>query len=517
MNSLLDKYVVVKYLRLSLEDGDKAESDSISHQRDLTDYFIHNTFKDKKVDVVELVDDGYTGTNMNRPGMKKLMVLAETSSINCIVVKDFSRFSRDYIAVGEYIEKVFPELQIRFVSINDGYDSCDYIGKTAGIDIALKSVGYTMYSRDLSEKIKSVRYTQQKKGEFLSPYAIYGYSKNPENRKQLVVDPEAAEIVKRIFHMKLSGLSFQKIAIILNEENVPTPSEYKAKKGITTRDWTNLNAVPRWSDTSVGNIIHDERYTGKMVCKKTERMTVGSAKLKYFDRDNRIVVEGTHEPIISQELFDAVQSNNPKRPPRKVTVNLFSGLVRCGNCKRMMYYDKRSADKKYYCGDAKLHKNQMCVQERFLEKDLIKIVSAAIHSELSQAVNIVETQKRIDETVKINARKIQLLRNKIEGLKKKKVDNYIQFTQGLLTEKKLLERKESIEKSIDNYMIQLNDFEENSLSETELNFVKLFEKYSEADELTHDMLVDLIKVIYIYKDKRVEIVWNFKEKEGEYV
>ena len=513
---MLDKYVIVKYLRLSLEDGDKPESDSISHQRDLTDYFICQTFKDKKVEVIELVDDGYTGTNMNRPGMKKLMILAETNSVDCIIVKDFSRFSRDYIAVGEYIEKVFPELQIRFISINDGYDSCDYIGKTAGIDIALKSVGYTMYSRDLSEKIKSVRRTQQRKGEFLSPYAIYGYSKNPENRKQLVVDPEAAAIVKRIFHMKMSGLSLKKIAIILNEENVPTPSEYKVKKGITTRDWTNLNAVPRWSDTSVGNIIHDERYTGKMVCKKTERMTVGSAKLKYFDRDNRIVVEGTHEPIISQEVFDAVQSN-VKHPPRKVTVYLFSGLVRCGNCKRMMCYDKRSADKKYYCGEAKLHKNKMCAQERFLEKDLIRIVSAAIRNELSKAVDIIETQKRIDETVKMHAKKIQVLRNKIEGLKKRKVDNYIQFTQGLLTEKKLLERKESIEKSIDNYMVQLNDFEKNALSKHELKLVKLFEKYSEADELTHDMLVDLIKTIYIYKDKRVEIVWNFKEKEGDCV
>ena len=508
-----DKYVIVKYLRLSIEDGDKPESDSISHQRDLTDYFICQTFKDKEVEVIELVDDGYTGTNMNRPGMKKLVVLAETNSVNCIVVKDFSRFSRDYIAVGEYIEKIFPKLQIRFVSINDGYDSCDYIGKTAGIDIALKSVGYTMYSRDLSEKIKSVRRTQQRRGEFLSPYAIYGYSKNPENRKQLVVDPEAAEIVRRIFHMRRSGLSFQKIAVALNEEKVLTPSEYKVSKGIATRDWTNLKVTPRWSDISVSNIIHDERYTGKMVCRKTERMAVGSSRMKYFDRDNRIAVEGTHEPIISQEVFDAVQSN-VKYPPRKATVNLFSGLVRCGNCKRMMCYDKRSTNKKFYCGEAKLHKNQMCVQERFLEKDLIQIVSAAIHNELSKAVDIVKTQKRIEEAVRIQARKSQVLRNKIEGLKKRKVDNYIQFTQGLLTEKTLLERKEGIEKSIDNYMIQLNDFEKTSLSEDELKLVKLFEKYSEADELTHDMLVDLIKAIYIYKDKRVEIVWNFKEKEG---
>ena len=150
MNILRDKYVILKYMRLSLDDGDKPESDSISHQRNLIDYFIANNFKDKgNLEVIELIDDGYTGTNMNRPGMKKLTVLAETNCIDCIIVKDNSRFARNYIDVGEYIEKIFPRLMIRFISINDGYDSKDYVGRTAGLKTALQNVAYTMYSRDL--------------------------------------------------------------------------------------------------------------------------------------------------------------------------------------------------------------------------------------------------------------------------------------------------------------------------------------------------------------------------------
>ena len=141
---LLDKYIVVKYLRLSLEDGDDAESDSISNQRNLLDYNISNMFNSRDIEVVELVDDGYSGTNMNRPGMKKLLILAETGGINCVIVKDMSRFARDYIEVGMYVEQKFPLWNVRFIALNDNYDSADYRGITGGMDIAFKNITYTM-------------------------------------------------------------------------------------------------------------------------------------------------------------------------------------------------------------------------------------------------------------------------------------------------------------------------------------------------------------------------------------
>ena len=166
------KYVIVKYLRLSIEDGDSAESDSIKSQRSLLDTHISFKFRDRKYEVIELIDDGYTGTNIDRPSFKKLLILAETQQIQCIIVKDFSRFARDYIEVGRYMDIIFPKLQIRFISVNDNYDSDDYIGITGGLDLAVQNLAYAMYSQDLSEKIKSVRKLQHKRGEFLSPLCI---------------------------------------------------------------------------------------------------------------------------------------------------------------------------------------------------------------------------------------------------------------------------------------------------------------------------------------------------------
>ena len=199
VRSLQDKYVVLKYLRLSIEDGDNTESDSISNQRELLDLHISVVFKDvRNLEIVELVDDGYTGTNMNRPAMQKLIVLAETNQINCVIVKDFSRFARDYIEVGRYTDMLFPEWQIRFISVNDGYDSKNYAGATCGVDVAMKNLSYAMYSQDLSNKIKSVKRMQQRKGECIANYSIYGYMKSPEDKHKLIIDEEAAEIVKRI-------------------------------------------------------------------------------------------------------------------------------------------------------------------------------------------------------------------------------------------------------------------------------------------------------------------------------
>ena len=225
-----DKYIVVKYLRISLEDGDCPESDSIGNQRELLDLHISVIFKNTpNLEVIELIDDGYTGTNMNRPAMQKLLVLAETHQIHCVIVKDFSRFARDYIDVGRYTDMIFPEWQIRFISTNDAYDSTDYLGATCGIDVAMKNLSNTMYSLDLSEKIKSVKHLQQKQGKFISCFAIYGYVKSPEDKHKLLIDPEAAEIVKRIFNMRDDGISFRRIAAILNNEGIPSPSEYKKK------------------------------------------------------------------------------------------------------------------------------------------------------------------------------------------------------------------------------------------------------------------------------------------------
>lgn len=509
-----DRYVILKYMRLSLEDGDKQESESISHQRDLIDFFIKNKFKDKEnIEVIELVDDGYTGTNMNRPGMKKLIVLAETNCVDCIIVKDNSRFSRDYIEVGKYVEKVFPQLMIRFISINDGYDSKDYIGKTAGLETALQNVAYTMYSRDLSQKIKSVYLAKQKRGEYFTAYGMYGYVKNPDNPKQLIIDPEAAEVVRRIFEMRRKKYTYSQISIILTNEGILTPSRYKAKRGIQNKTWTKTGGYDRWCLPTLRRIIADERYTGKMVGRKTVNSTFEDRKPKTVPVEERIVVENTHEAIISQELFDEVQTQQKRKPFKKVLLPL-TGLVKCGNCRRNMQINRKSEKVKFYCDEGIIYGNPNCSCSKILETDLLNVISAAIKCELEKAVDLIKVQERIKSAEKIHRKVEQGARLKIEKLKKDKIDNYIKLTKGIIDEDTFIKERDRLEEQISELTEEMNVRQTEELSDGDLNIINLYQRFYDVKELTNDIMRMLIKAIYIYPDKRVEIIWNFKAEAG---
>ena len=223
---------LAEYFRLSVEDGDvisddaKAESDSISHQRELVTRYVRDKQLYPAVQILEFVDDGYSGTNFDRPAVKEMLSLVREGKICCIIVKDLSRFGRNYLEVGDYLEQIFPFMGVRFIAINDGYDSNDHIGTTGGIEIAFKSLLYDMYSKDLSEKMRSSLLVRRKRGEFIGPRAPFGYQFS-ENKKVLAVDEVAAQYVRRIFGLACEGYGTGKIAQILNKEKMPTPGWYK--------------------------------------------------------------------------------------------------------------------------------------------------------------------------------------------------------------------------------------------------------------------------------------------------
>ena len=502
-----DKCVIVKYLRLSLEDGDSPESDSIKNQRILLDSHISVVFNDIDYEVVELIDDGYTGTNFNRPDFKKLLVLAETHQIHCVIVKDFSRFARDYIEVGRYMDIIFPKLQIRFISVNDNYDSKDHAGTTGGLDVVITNLTYAMYSQDLSEKIKSVRKLKYQRGEYISNYAIYGYVKNPENRRQLIVDPEAAEVVKRIYMMRYQKMQYKQIAVILNQEGVLSPSMYKKSKGVTNRDWTGLNTKAYWCDAVVRTILTDERYTGKMISRKSKQ-PLGSTKRIYFEKDQYYIVDNTHEAIISQELFDSIQlliRNGAKKEHNK---KLFTGLLRCGGCNHLL----TQTGKNYYCRHNTYVDSADCLGERISHQELVEVVGKAIETELLRTADIIKIQNEIDEKTKMYRSKVQHIQNQIDRLKRKKVDGYIKLTKGEISDEEFQVLAADIEKQIALCKEQMQMQHEKKLSTEDLSVLQLFGKYVGVTELTNEMLSDVIKSIYVYNDKRIKIIWNFKEK-----
>lgn len=508
---MLDKYVIVKYLRLSLDDGDKEESDSIGNQRNLLDYYIHQIFKDKNIEKIEIVDDGYSGTNMNRPGMKRLLILAETKQINCVIVKDFSRFARDYIEVGRYAEQKFPEWQIRFISVNDGYDSNDFRGITGGIDMALKSIAYTMYSRDLSEKVKSARKILQKQGKYFAPYAFFGYNKSPDDKHKLIVDPIAAKIVKRIFALRISGSSPAQIAYILNEDKVPTPSVYKKMNDPLTRDWNTVSEYCKWSSGTVGNILRDERYTGKLIAQKYERIAVGSSKVRAVASENRIVVPNTHESIISQKTYDEVQALSKRKKRSSTSKFSLASLVCCGGCKHKMSMSKTQIkDTSYWCGYKRFSANNDCFQGRIFEQDLVEILKTIIKTELEKTVDISKAQEKADKLMNKNKKAVLTLQKNVDSEKKKKLTEYIKLTKYEITEDEFVKNRVEIDKRIEVLNEKIQSITYQKISEEDITVLNLFGKYIGVDNIDNDIIRDLVKAIYVYNDKRIEVVWNFR-------
>lgn len=269
---------VVMYLRISNEDADmretgKTESNSIAHQRWMLTDFIRNHPDLRDAELDELCDDGWSGKNFERPGMIELLEQVKRGKVQCIVVKDFSRFGRDYLTVGNYISRVFPFMGVRFISVNDNFDSTRP-GDIDSLDTSFKTLIYDLYSRELSQKVKAARKQRAEQGLFLSPFAPYGYVKDEKDKNRLVIDEPAAEVVRRIFQMTLDGCKSSQIAAALNREGIMTPMRYKHNMGID-RKWPCICEDNFWTDGSIGKILRDERYIGTVIFGKRLRVQIG--------------------------------------------------------------------------------------------------------------------------------------------------------------------------------------------------------------------------------------------------
>lgn len=331
----MKKYLIAIYLRLSKEDDKwKEESSSIAMQRVLLRKYIEENFVD--YEIIEFCDDGYTGTNFDRPGMQEMLERIRNGKINCVIVKDFSRFARDYIELGSYLEKIFPFMGVRFISLNDGYDSAGSQGGIADMDVNFKNLLYDLYSRDLSGKVRSSLSIRKEKGQYVSGNSPFGYEKDPEDRHALLVAEDEAEVVRKIFSLTLEGRTSVEIAKLLNETGVKTPVAFKIEKGKTSR-------IPKgerflWSSSTICHILRNEIYIGNIVQKKYEKDFVGG-KNHIKPREEWLVSYGHHEPIINKEDFDKVQERrgNKKSPQYHETHPLVGKLV-CGCCKKNLHY-----------------------------------------------------------------------------------------------------------------------------------------------------------------------------------
>mgnify|MGYP000419407330 CR=1 FL=1 len=290
------------YLRLSIEDGDKAESNSIGNQRELIRDFAAERPGLHLVE--EYADDGYTGTNFERPGFKRMMEDIKSGKINCIIVKDLSRLGRNYIEMGKYLEQIFPMMGIRFIAINDNYDNANTESSDSdSIVVPFKNLLNDSYCRDISIKVRSQLDMKRRKGEFIGGYAIYGYCKDKRNKNRLVVDEYAADIVRSIYRRKLEGMSAQAIAEQLNSENVLAPSEYKRLCGLNYHSGFKAGTHAKWQAIQVLRILKNEVYTGTMVQGRRQKINYKIKKIRDVEESGWIRVPNMHEAIIPQMVI----------------------------------------------------------------------------------------------------------------------------------------------------------------------------------------------------------------------
>lgn len=335
-------------------------------------------------EIVEFCDDGYTGTNFRRPGMREMLERIRSGEINCVIVKDFSRFARDYIELGAYLEQIFPFLGVRFISVNDGYDSLRVQGGLADIDVNFKNLLYDLYSRDLSGKVRSSLAIRKEKGQYVSANAPFGYEKDPKDRHALLVAEDEAEIVRKIFSLTMEGHTSVEIAKLFNEAGVKTPVEFKIEKGKTSR--TPKGDRFLWSGSAICQILKNEIYIGNIAQKKYTKDFAGGRN-HLNSRKDWLVSYGHHEAIIDKEVFDKVQENRgKKRPSQYHETHPLVGKLVCGCCKKNLQY-RRGLNPYFTCHHRYSNTMKNCVQRinaMFAEQYVLLMMQDKPGAELSK-------------------------------------------------------------------------------------------------------------------------------------
>lgn len=522
LQKVLNLFNVAIYIRLSREDGDKEESYSVGNQRKLLTEYVS-----KKTDFIlydVYVDDGYTGTNFNRPNFQRMLEDIEAGKVNCVVVKDLSRFGRDYIDTGRYLERVFPELGVRFISVTDDIDS---MKQAYDMLLPIKNIFNEQYARDISNKIQATVKSKQKAGEFIGAFTSYGYKKSPVDKNKLIIDEYAADVVRRIFSLYIQGYGKQRIAKILNAEGILCPAEYKQVNGENYKNCNRLESTTYWSYSTINSILHREMYVGNMVQgTKHQRMR---SKQKKVPKEDWIIVENTHEPIIDKETWEKAQSLLNKRTREldlETNKNIFAGFVKCGDCGRSMVKNMwRRADgsKTYsmYCGTYKRNGKEYCTPHTLPMKVLEEIVLSdlkIIVQNIDDLREMVKAQgftaakvKRIADT------ELSKIKTELERVRKLKKSIYEDYKEELISKEEFLTYREDYLKKEELYLKQVEALEEKkkeNITEDvfETPWLKRLLELKDIEALDRDIVVEMISEIKVYENRKIKITYNFSDE-----
>lgn len=514
---------VAKYVRISNEDVDlrsagKEESDSITNQRNLLDVFIAQHSEFAGADILEFCDDGWSGKNFERPGVKAMLEQVRQGKVQCIVVKDLSRFGRDYLTVGNYISKIFPFMGVRFIAINDGLDSARP-GDVDSLDTSFKALLYDLYSRDLSRKIRSVKRFRAQRGDFLSPFAPFGYMKSPENHNQLIIDPPAAEIVRRIFKLVAEGRSTIDVARMMNDEGVLTPMLYKRAAGCSRTRWPSVSEENFWTKSLVTKIIRDKRYTGMNIYGKRTRDEVGKVHTVKCSQKDWIAVADTHEPIVSQDEYDQAQAalREFREYEGHVDGYLLARKVRCGVCGHILSRSD-SKQKFFFCETMKVLSGTECIEVHISEKEVLDEIMESLHIQASLAVDkekmLIKQREATQKNQKATLKKLSDLQEG-QALRNRRIrELYEAFALGEVGKDDYLAQKAALSAQSEKCFAQIADLQTalDAKDETaEDTFVANFKRLGEVGGVSDKIIKELLKEVIVYPRGRLEVVWKYHD------
>lgn len=509
------------YIRLSSEDENEGESNSIKNQRDLLHSYLADHMEFAQYEVLEFCDDGFSGTNFDRPAMKRLLDIVKRKEIHCILVKDFSRFGRNFLEVCDYLDQIFPFLNVRFIAVNENYDSNKSNGRSIGMDVAFKTLIYELYSRDISEKIRSVQQAKFKKGEYLCSMPFYGYARSKEKKNSLVEDEPAAAVVRRIFLMACEGVTLTDIAITLNKEKIPSPLMYRRENNTDKgRGWRVAGEQAIWTLATIKRILSDERYTGKLVSCKRTKVDISCRKTVALPKSEWIVVPGAHEALVSEEVFQKVQSNIMRKNITGLTnrpKHIFYGKLKCAYCNHSLQRKLIRKEPFYCCEEGKFVQNEQCKSVKLSEQILKDTLLSAIDAQIQLILNTTSSKdwKDKEDTVAKLQKQIKEQRAMMEKWKLAKILAYEEFCDGKIPKDEYLKRKEEYSDSITSAEAMILQWKKTvdleNLQISQNNELKGCQRFASATELTREILEEFIQVIRVYSNGAMEIIWNFKD------
>ena len=523
------------YLRLSRDDGTEAESNSIASQREILKEYIKR-YPDMEIYDI-YVDDGYSGTNFDRPDFNRMMDDIYAGRVNCVLVKDLSRFARNYTEGGIYLDKTFVKLGVRFIALNNqidigigGINSFNQL-----VQIGVTNIMNESQAANTSVNVRGTLNLRRQQGKFIGSFPTYGYLKDPDDNHHLIVDEETAPIVRMIFERFIGGESIIGITKDLNEMGIPNPSMYKKQKGFNYRHPCGRSNDGLWPDSSVRRILQNRMYVGDMVQGRNTTYSYKIKQCRAIPKDEWIIVEGTHEPIISQETFDHAQAlfnKSIRKSPKKKNVDLFSGLVRCADCKRVM--NKKTNQHTYgtyhyyRCVTARKLKKSACTNHTIridkLEQAVLLTIQNMINtattmSELLTQINNHSARKKesshIEKALKSQVSEREKLVSMIADLYPDWKSGVISVDEYQMLKERLNERLRIADEKIASLNKSAEQFQDGITEENE--FVARFKKYGNIESLTRPLLTELVQEIFVHEGGDIEVVFKFQDAYAEVV